>query len=75
MPFIPQVFVSLLSGCIANRLIGSTGKPKGVDVMHGNVTNALLLEPGKLGICIGSKVAQVLNISFDMGKLRLIMAM
>jgi non-ribosomal peptide synthetase component F len=47
---------------------GSTGNPKGVDVIHGNVTNALLLEPAKLGITIGSKVAQVLNIAFDMGK-------
>jgi acyl-CoA synthetase (AMP-forming)/AMP-acid ligase II len=46
---------------------GSTGKPKGVDVSHGNVTNALLLEPANLGITIGSKVAQVLNIAFDMG--------
>lgn len=47
---------------------GSTGTPKGVDVSHGNVTNALLLEPARLGITVGSKVAQVLNIAFDMGK-------
>ena len=31
------------------------------------MTNALLLEPANLGITIGSKVAQVLNIAFDMG--------
>lgn len=49
--------------------VGSTGKPKGVNVSHGNVTNALLLEPARLGIAVGSKVAQVLNIAFDMGKL------
>jgi len=47
---------------------GSTGKPKGVDVSHANVVNALTLEPGRLGISHGSKVAQVLNIAFDMGK-------
>jgi non-ribosomal peptide synthetase component F len=47
-------------------VVGSTGKPKGVDVSHANVTNALLLEPGNLGITIGSKVAQVLNIAFDL---------
>lgn len=47
---------------------GSTGTPKGVDVSHNNVTNALLLEPANLGITLGSKVAQVLNIAFDMGK-------
>jgi hypothetical protein len=34
--------------------------------MHGNVTNALLLEPGKLAIGLGANVAQVLNIAFDM---------
>ena len=36
--------------------------------MHGGVTNALLLEPAKMGTTIGLKVAQVLNIAFDMGK-------
>lgn len=46
---------------------GSTGKPKGVDVTHKNVINALSLEPGSLAITTGTKVAQVLNIAFDMG--------
>jgi len=32
------------------------------------MTNALLLEPGSLQITVGSKVAQVLSISFAMGK-------
>ncbi|KAF2737762.1 acetyl-CoA synthetase-like protein [Polyplosphaeria fusca] len=54
-------------GVYAIYTSGSTGKPKGVDVSHGNVTNALLLQPANLGISIGSKVAQVLNIAFDMG--------
>jgi hypothetical protein len=31
------------------------------------MANALLLEPGKLKITQGSKVAQVLSISFAMG--------
>ena len=53
--------------CQLTIFAGSTGKPKGVDVSHRNVTNALLLEPANLGITIGSKVAQVLNIAFDMG--------
>lgn len=48
---------------------GSTGVPKGVDVKHGTKTSALLSEPGKLGITVGSKVGQVLSISFAMGKL------
>lgn len=38
--------------------------------MHRNVTNALLLEPGKLSIGVGSHVSQVLNIAFDMGRIR-----
>lgn len=42
--------------------------PKGVDVKHGTMTNALLLEPGKLRIAAGSKIAQVLSISFAMGE-------
>jgi hypothetical protein len=33
------------------------------------MTNALLLEPGRLRITVGSKVGQVLSISFAMGKL------
>lgn len=51
-----------------NQVTGSTGTPKGVDVKHGTMTNALLLEPGRLQIAVGSKVAQVLSISFAMGK-------
>lgn len=49
--------------------LGSTGVPKGVDVKHGTMTNALLLEPGRLQIAAGSKIAQVLSISFAMGTL------
>ncbi|PSN65395.1 acetyl-CoA synthetase-like protein [Corynespora cassiicola Philippines] len=63
----PRVPVSPKDGVYAIYTSGSTGTPKGVDVSHGNVTNALLLEPARLGIRVGSKVAQVLNIAFDMG--------
>lgn len=48
---------------------GSTGVPKGVDVKHGTKTNALLSEPGRMGITVGSRVGQVLSISFAMGEL------
>ncbi|KAJ4350104.1 uncharacterized protein N0V89_008725 [Didymosphaeria variabile] len=64
----PAVSISAADGAYAIYTSGSTGKPKGVDVSHGNVTNALLLDPGKLGIAPGTKVGQVLNVSFDMGK-------
>ncbi|KAL5114769.1 hypothetical protein ACEQ8H_007331 [Pleosporales sp. CAS-2024a] len=66
-PTKPQVQISGHDSAYAIYTSGSTGKPKGVDVAHKNVTNALLLEPARLGITIGSKVAQVLNIAFDMG--------
>jgi hypothetical protein len=41
--------------------------PKGVDVRHGTMASALLSEPGRMGMGVGSKVAQVLSISFAMG--------
>ncbi|KAF2280966.1 acetyl-CoA synthetase-like protein [Westerdykella ornata] len=63
----PNLKVLGNDGVYAIYTSGSTGKPKGVDVMHRNVTNTLLLEPGKLAIGPGTNVAQVLNIAFDMG--------
>lgn len=41
--------------------------PKGVDVPHRTMLGKLLLEPGRMGMGVGSKVAQVLSISFAMG--------
>lgn len=45
---------------------GTTGTPNGVAVTHRNVCNILLTEPGSLGIRSGLRVAQLLNIAFDM---------
>ncbi|MGP4110007.1 amino acid adenylation domain-containing protein [Streptomyces sp. 4N509B] len=45
---------------------GTTGTPNGVAVTHANVCNLLLTEPGDLGILPGDRVAQILNIGFDM---------
>ncbi|KZV88847.1 acetyl-CoA synthetase-like protein [Exidia glandulosa HHB12029] len=45
---------------------GTTGKPKGVDVMHRNVVNLVCLSPGNVGMRPGLRVAQLLNIAFDM---------
>ncbi|KLO16789.1 nonribosomal peptide synthetase 12 [Schizopora paradoxa] len=45
---------------------GTTGKPKGVDVMHRNVVNLVCLSPGNVGMKPGMRVAQLLNVAFDM---------
>ncbi|CAG9939501.1 unnamed protein product [Clonostachys rosea f. rosea IK726] len=53
-------------GCYVIYTSGTTGTPKGVDVTHRNVTNLVCQSPGDLGIVPGTRVGQVLNISFDM---------
>ncbi|KAK5659040.1 hypothetical protein OQA88_1127 [Cercophora sp. LCS_1] len=63
----PDVNVGPQDGAYVIYTSGTTGLPKGVDVTHGGVTNTLLLEPAKLGITVGKKVAQQLNVGFDMG--------
>ncbi|MFD8500096.1 amino acid adenylation domain-containing protein [Amycolatopsis sp. NPDC059657] len=45
---------------------GTTGQPNGVQVTHANLCNILLTAPGNLGIGLGVRVAQLLNIAFDM---------
>ncbi|EAU85234.1 nonribosomal peptide synthetase 12 [Coprinopsis cinerea okayama7 len=54
---------------------GTTGTPKGVDVTHGNVTNLLCLAPGNLGMKPGMRVAQIMNISFDLAAWEILGAM
>jgi D-alanine--poly(phosphoribitol) ligase subunit 1 len=53
-------------GCYVLFTSGTTGRPNGVKVTHRNVANILLTEPGNLGIRPGDRVAQLLNIAFDM---------
>ncbi|OEK08686.1 peptide synthetase [Flavivirga aquatica] len=45
---------------------GTTGLANGVQVSHRNICNILLTSPGNLGMRPGLKVAQILNIAFDM---------
>lgn len=59
----------LKCGSMLTKSLGTTGSPKGVSVTHGNVTNLICLSPGNLRIRLGTKVGQVLSISFDMGTL------
>ncbi|KDQ16571.1 hypothetical protein BOTBODRAFT_54016 [Botryobasidium botryosum FD-172 SS1] len=45
---------------------GTTGKPKGVDVAHSSVVNLVCMNPGSIGMRPGLRVAQLLNVAFDM---------
>lgn len=65
-----SVCILLCSDTVSNTCCheGTTGTPKGVDVTHRNVTNVVCHAPGNLGMARGSRVAQVLSISFDMGE-------
>ncbi|KAG6888617.1 hypothetical protein C0992_008027 [Termitomyces sp. T32_za158] len=51
---------------------GTTGCPKGVDVRHRGVSNVLSGPPGMMP---GLRVAQLLNIAFDMGAWEILGAM
>jgi D-alanine--poly(phosphoribitol) ligase subunit 1 len=53
-------------GCYVLFTSGTTGHANGVGVTHRNVCNLLLTAPGNLGIRPGDRVAQILNIAFDM---------
>jgi amino acid adenylation domain-containing protein len=53
-------------GCYVLFTSGTTGVPNGVTVTHRNVCNLLLTRPGDLGIRPGDRVAQILNVAFDM---------
>ncbi|KAI9148337.1 Adenylate-forming reductase [Paramyrothecium foliicola] len=62
----PSVDVRPDDGVYVIYTSGTTGRPKGVDVRHRGVTNTLLAEPSRMGITVGSNVAQQLNVGFDM---------
>ncbi|KFY29922.1 hypothetical protein V494_08373 [Pseudogymnoascus sp. VKM F-4513 (FW-928)] len=64
----PAVSLDSSDGLYIIYTSGTTGKPKGVDVSHRNVTNLICLPPGNLGIGKGTKVPQLLSISFDMAQ-------
>ncbi|MER6416818.1 AMP-binding protein [Streptomyces humidus] len=62
----PRRRVTPDDGCYVLFTSGTTGRPNGVKVTHRNVANLLLTAPGDLGIRPGDRVAQLLNIAFDM---------
>ncbi|VBB84324.1 Putative Nonribosomal peptide synthetase [Podospora comata] len=63
----PNMDVQPEDGAYVIYTSGTTGRPKGVDVTHHGVCNSLLVEPAKLEITVGTKVAQQLSVAFDMG--------
>lgn len=54
-------------GCYCIYTSGTTGRPKGVDVRHQGVSNVISAPPGNVNMSPGLRVAQLLNIAFDMG--------
>lgn len=62
----PAVRVRPDDGCYVLFTSGTTGRPNGVKITHRNVANILLTAPGSLDIRPGDRVAQLLNIAFDM---------
>lgn len=62
----PRPAIGADDGCYVLFTSGTTGRPNGVKVTHRNVANILLTAPGDLGIGPGDRVAQLLNIAFDM---------
>ncbi|CAE6523784.1 unnamed protein product [Rhizoctonia solani] len=68
--YLKQVTISgkSLDSVYAIYTSGTTGKPKGVDVMHHSVVNLLLTDPGRVGMRPGRRVAQLLNVAFDMAQ-------
>lgn len=62
----PRRAVAPDDGCYVLFTSGTTGRPNGVKVTHRNVANLLLTGPGSLGAGPGDRVAQLLNIAFDM---------
>ncbi|MFI1508075.1 amino acid adenylation domain-containing protein [Streptomyces sp. NPDC020597] len=62
----PRPRIAPDDGCYVLFTSGTTGRPNGVKVTHRNVANLLCTEPGGLGIRPGDRVAQLLNIAFDM---------
>ncbi|RDB23709.1 Nonribosomal peptide synthetase sirP [Hypsizygus marmoreus] len=58
---------SPMDGAYCIYTSGTTGRPKGVDVRHQGVTNVICGSPGNVGMRPGMRVAQLLNIAFDMG--------
>jgi D-alanine--poly(phosphoribitol) ligase subunit 1 len=65
-PAAPRPDVRPDDGCYVLFTSGTTGRPNGVKVTHRNVSNILLTAPGDLGIRPGDRVAQLLNVAFDM---------
>jgi acyl-coenzyme A synthetase/AMP-(fatty) acid ligase/acyl carrier protein len=54
---------------------GSTGRPKGVVVSHRGVANLAAFAVSTLAVTPGSRVAQLLSLSFDMSVLELLSAL
>ncbi|KAI1782458.1 AMP-binding protein [Ganoderma leucocontextum] len=66
LPTTPFVSAQVQDPAYVIYTSGTTGKSKGVVVSHSSVVNLVCQGPGDLGIRQGTKVAQLLNVGFDM---------
>jgi len=54
---------------------GTTGVPNAVAVTHRNVCNLIALAPGHLDVGQGTRIAQIMNIAFDMAAWEIFLAL
>ena len=54
---------------------GTTGVPNAVAVTHRNVCNLIALAPGHLDVDQGTRIAQIMNIAFDMAAWEIFLAL
>lgn len=54
---------------------GTTGVPNAVAITHRNVCNLIALAPGHLNVGKGTRIAQIMNIAFDMAAWEIFLAL
>ena len=54
---------------------GTTGVPNAVAVTHRNICNLIAIAPGRLNVSQGTRVAQIMNIAFDMAAWEIFLAL
>ena len=61
--------------CLILFTSGTTGVPNAVAVTHRNICNLIALAPGHLHVGVGTRIAQIMNIAFDMAAWEIFLAL